>query len=109
MLLGNTAQMSRRGQCEGPDFFQLDLALYKNFKIGSFVDAQLRFEAFNVTNQVNYIGSSVENNIRPFDVVLDADLASATQIISAEIPGNFGQATAARDPRQFQLGLVLRF
>jgi hypothetical protein len=32
-----------------------------------------------------------------------------TQIISADPAGNFGQLTAARDPRTMQIGLRLAF
>ena len=35
--------------------------------------------------------------------------ATATKIISATPPGNFGQFTAARDPRTIQLGVRLTF
>lgn len=109
LRLGDTSQMSGRGQCDGPDFFQIDLAFYKHINFGKRVSGQFRIEIFNLTDEVNYIGNSVNNVIRPFDVVLDSDLGSATQIVSAEIPGNFGVANAARDPRQVQLGLKLTF
>lgn len=109
LRLGDTSQMSRRGDCEGPDFFQVDLAFYKNIRLTKRFDAQFRIEIFNVTNEVNYIGASVNNSIRPFNVTLDAPLGQATQIVSAEIPGDFGQATAARDPRQVQVGFKISF
>ena len=37
-------------------------------------------------------------------VVLNAD---RTEIVSATIPGSFGQATRTRDPRQMQFGLKI--
>ena len=43
---------SPRGVCHGPDFFQTDLAFYKNFRISDQVKAQFRFEIFNVFNRV---------------------------------------------------------
>jgi hypothetical protein len=109
MRLGDTAQQSGRGQCEGPDFFQVDLALYKNIPLRSRFNLQFRFEVFNITDETNYIAASVNNVIVPQNVVLDADQANATQIVSADIPANFGQATAVRDPRQIQLGFKLSF
>ncbi len=109
LLLGETSQGAERGACEGPDFFQVDLSFYKNIRISERLKAQFRIEIFNLFNRDNYIGSSVRNNIQPFNVTLDGPLESATQIVSAEIPGNFGQAQAARDPRQVQLGFKLLF
>jgi Carboxypeptidase regulatory-like domain len=103
-----------RGDCIGPSFFQVDLALYKNIRLGEKVKLQLRFEVFNVFNRVNFItnGSSsggVNNSMDPSEVTLDAPLAQATQITSATIPASFGQATSARDPRQAQFGVKLIF
>jgi hypothetical protein len=37
------------------------------------------------------------------------DAATATKITGATPPGNFGQLTAARDPRTIQLGIRLAF
>ncbi|MEM6793785.1 MAG: hypothetical protein AAF725_07365, partial [Acidobacteriota bacterium] len=108
-VLGDTRQFAERFECEGPDFFQVDLSFYKNIRLSNRFSAQLRFEIFNLTNQTNYVSGSVQNVITPTNVVLDAPLASATRILSADLPGNFGQAQAARDPRQVQLGLKISF
>ena len=107
LRLGDTSQMARRGACEGPDFFQVDLSFYKNFRLSKRFDGQLRIEVFNLTDQVNYIGASVENNIRPTNVVFDGPAGEATQIVSADIPGGFGQARGVRDPRQIQVGFKI--
>jgi len=109
LRLGDTSQMADRGACEGPDFFQIDLSFYKNIRITDRLEGQFRIEIFNLTDRVNYIASSVENNIRPTSVTLDGDLANATMIVDAEFQGDFGQARAARDPRQIQLGFKLFF
>jgi hypothetical protein len=101
--------MSSRGQCEGPDFLQFDLSLYKNIDVGDRFGLQLRIEAFNVFNRDNFIGQSVN---RTFDagVVLDAPRGDASTVVSTGAPaGTFGQAFAVRDPRQLQLGLKLTF
>jgi hypothetical protein len=103
-----------RGDCAGPGFFQVDLAFYKNVKISSKVKAQLRFEIFNVFNRVNFLnytsnGYSISTTLNPISVELDAPVESATRITGAEIPGNFGRATAVRDPRQAQFGIKLIF
>jgi hypothetical protein len=99
---------SGRGVCTGPDFAQVDLALYKNIKIGQKVKAQLRFEVFNVFNRVNFVG--VQNSLNPISATLDTgSQATATKIIDFQPAGDFGQAGGTRDPRQAQFGIKLTF
>jgi len=96
-----------RGICEGPGLFQVDLALYKNIRLGSRLRAQLRFEVFNLLNQTQFL--NIDNVLDPIGVTLDAPLASATRVLASELPLSFGQATKARDPRQAQFGVKLIF
>jgi hypothetical protein len=103
--LGTTDRMADRGDCEGPDFFQADVMLYKNIQFGSRLRGQLRFEVFNITDRVNF--TNVETVMRPISVTLDAPLGQATTIVGEQIPVNFGQATRTRDPREFQIGIKL--
>ena len=98
---------SPRGVCEGPDFFQVDMSFYKNFKIGKKIDAQFRIEVFNVFNRDNF--TTVDNTLDPSSVTLDGDVSTATQITDFTVPSTFGRATAARDPRQIQVGIRLNF
>jgi hypothetical protein len=101
---------SGRGVCEGPGFFQVDAALYKNIRLGKRAKLQLRAEVFNVFDRVNFMGNSINNTYNPANVVFDTGAgATASRIVSATPAGNFGQLTAARDPRQMQLGLRLTF
>ena len=83
----------------------MDLALYKNIRLGSRLRAQLRFEVFNLFNRTQFL--NIYNTLDPLDVTLDAPLASATIVLASEIPLSFGQATKARDPRQAQFGVKL--
>jgi hypothetical protein len=106
--LGETSQMSKRGSCEGPDFYQVDLSLQKNIPLRGRGNFQLRFETFNLFNRTNLVAASV-NTAWDGAVTLDAPIDRATVITSSEPPPTFGQAFAARDPRQFQLGLRLTF
>ncbi len=104
---GNAA----RNTCNGPSVFTTDASLYKNIKLGPRVKLQLRFEVFNLFNTVNFLGSSLTNGgqisfYNAQNVVFNAD---KTKIISAQPAGNFGQLTAARDPRTMQLGIRLAF
>lgn len=45
--------MTRRNAFRGPGFWNLDSALYKNFKFTERVSFQFRFEAYNVFNHAN--------------------------------------------------------
>jgi hypothetical protein len=96
---------SPRGVCHGPNFFQTDLALYKNVRVNGRLRAQLRLEVFNVFNRTNFIG--LNTNLNPSSVTLDAPRATATRITAFTPSGSFGQATATRDARQAQFGLKL--
>ena len=103
-----------RGDCNGPNFFQVDLALYKNIRVNDRVKLQLRFEVFNLFNRVNFITNAsssggVNTNLDASDVSLDAPLEEATRITGSTVPLGFGQATSARDPRQAQFGVKLIF
>ena len=107
--LGDTTQQSRRAQCEGPDFLQVDLSFYKQIPFSDRFNLQLRFEIFNVFNRVNIIGQSVDTAFNA-PVTLDAPRGSATTVIATGDPSpTFGRAFAVRDPRQVQLGLKLSF
>jgi hypothetical protein len=99
---------SGRGVCDGPNFVQVDLALYKNVKLGKRVKAQVRFEVFNVFNRVNFTG--VQSSLNPLSVSLDTgDPTTAKTITGFEPAGDFGQAGGTRDPRQAQFGIKLMF
>ena len=99
---------SGRGVCLGPNFAQVDLALYKNIRFSQRVKAQLRFEVFNVFNRVNFI--DVGTSLSPISVTLDTgSQRTATRITGFQPSGSFGQAGGTRDPRQAQFGIKLMF
>ncbi len=107
--LGNNAQMMKRGQCDGPDFFQTDLSVYKNFPFQDRFNVQLRFEMFNIFNTNNLIGNSVNTTFNA-PVTLDGPRDQATVVTDTGAPASdFGQATRARDARQIQLGVKFSF
>jgi hypothetical protein len=108
--LGSTDGISGRGVCDGPGFFQTDVALYKNIRLSAKVSAQIRFDVFNVLNTVNFYGNTLDATFIP-NVTLDAPIASATSVSTSSLPATstFGQATAAKDPRQAQIGFKLMF
>ena len=81
--LGNAG----RGSLRGPPTNQLDFAVYKNFTIGETADAlQFRAEFFNATNHPQWrIPNRIQNN------------------------ATFGVISRARDNRQIQFAIKLRF
>ncbi len=102
--LGN----GRRGECEGADFFQVDFSLTKNIRMTDRLTGQFRLEVFNVTNRDNFVG--INSAFGPSSITYNSDVASErTEITGYTLPNNFGQAQAARDPRQIQLGFKLLF
>jgi hypothetical protein len=110
---GNTG----RNTCNGPGSFETDASIYKNIKVSGKVKLQLRFEVYNIFNTTNFFGNSLTNTsvpngtyYNPGNVVFDTGKGStATKIISATPAGNFGQLTAAGDPRTAQIGIRLMF
>jgi hypothetical protein len=98
-----------RNVCDGPGLFQADASLYKNIKLGSRLKLQLRFEVYNLLDTVNFTGH-MNTFYFAENVVFDTgDAATATKVLSASPQGNFGQFSAARDPRTIQLGIRLMF
>lgn len=81
-VVGNTA----RGNIEGPPTTRFDLTAVKNIRFGERFRVQLRAEAFNIFNKVNYR-------------VLSTNVTAA----------NFGQVTSVRDPRTMQFGAKIFF
>jgi hypothetical protein len=100
----------KRGACRGPGLFQTDLAFYKTMRATTRMQVQLRFEIFNVFNRVNFLSQQLNQIMSPVSVTYDTgDAATATKITGYTLPGNFGQATRTRDPRQAQFGLKITF
>jgi hypothetical protein len=76
----------KRNAVEGPGYQTWNTDLFRNFSLPHEMRFQLRFEAFNVFNHVNY------DNIQ-----------------TAFNNGQYGQVTSARSMRQLQLGAKLYF
>ena len=79
---------AERNSVRGPNFWQVDFALQKAFRLplGRNTQVQLRAEAFNLLNRTNFrapVGNRSANN--------------------------FGSITSTFDPRQLQLGVRLTF
>jgi hypothetical protein len=84
-----------RNTFEGPNFFGVDMSLFKNFQITERVGVQLRWEVFNVFNRTNF-------------QLPGASGATNNRVVGAS-GAFFGQAGGAFDPRQQQLGAKISF
>ena len=89
--LGCTGNLGRN-TFTGPNFYNVDMSLFKNFTITERVGLQFRTEAFNLLNNVNF-------------KLPGANFAGQNRINS----GAFGAAAGAFDPRVLQFGLKLSF
>jgi hypothetical protein len=78
----------------GPGRSNLDVALFKNFKIVEKISAQFRFEAFNVLNHVSFW--QLDNTAR-FDAT------------GAQVNARFGQETAAMEGRVLKVSVRISF
>jgi hypothetical protein len=81
--IGTVARVGngRNGSVRGPGYQVWNLSVFKNVKTSEHTKLQLRVEAFNIFNHVNW-----------------------TSVDTQQIDAVFGQVTADRDPRQMQLG-----
>jgi hypothetical protein len=87
VLSGSTAYGNAgRGIVRGPGINNFDLSLYRTVRFTESVNVQLRAEAFNVFNIVNY-----------------------SNPVTTLGTANFGAITSARDPRIIQFGVKVNF
>ena len=88
----------------GPHLYNLDLGLFRNFRITERVQLQFRAEAFNLTNTPHF--DLPGNNVS--DMVLNGgriqDLGGFSEITAVTNLGRDGI-----DERQFRFGLRLSF
>ncbi len=71
-----------------------NMSIFKNFRIGANKRIQFRWEAYNVFNQVNWSAINTTARFNP---------------AGEQVNANFGQATAARDPRIMQGAIRFTF
>ena len=86
-----------RDNIPGPSFFQLDMALSREFPIREGYRFEIRAEAFNITNSFRA------------GVSLPSNLAGASGLQLTYGTPTFGQITSALDPRIVQLAMKFSF
>jgi len=115
------AQMYRRNSFRSPGQWNVDLGVYKNFKVTERMSLQLRGEAFNIANHSNLFvqgsGADASTTIFPFYFDQDGNFfpAGNVQCTVGTCPaavtakkGGFGDA-ALDERRNLQLGIKLIF
>ncbi|MBV9266936.1 MAG: TonB-dependent receptor [Acidobacteriaceae bacterium] len=90
-----------RNAVRGPGFFNIDVALSRNFKMTERLSLQARAEAFNIINHTNFVGA-----FAPAGQPAGVTYGTASVNLSAS---NFGQLTGAYDPRILQFAMKLVF
>jgi hypothetical protein len=87
---GETGNMARN-LIDGPGYFNIDAALLKNIRFGERMRLQIRTEAFNLLNNVNYT------------------FGTAGEQRQAITSSTFGQVTDTTAPRRIQFALRFEF
>ena len=90
----NTLGFMSKNMLRGPGVNNWDVALFKNIKIREDIRVQFRSELYNVFNHTQF---STFDSAARFDAT------------GNQVNGQFGQFTAARDPRIAQLAIRLSF
>jgi hypothetical protein len=104
-----------KGYCAGPRQVNLDMGVYKTWKLGEKLSVQFRFDAFDALNHPQF-QNSINGGI-PTSIACGTTACSPTNNIVTAVTGgfssNFGQANSTRSGgagnRQLQYGLKFIF
>ncbi|HEX9111474.1 MAG TPA: hypothetical protein VF845_08345, partial [Terriglobales bacterium] len=107
-----TVGNSPRGFCRGPRQVNLDMSLYKTWKVGERLSIQFRFDAFNSLNHPQFQSGNI-NGGGVTGISCGSTACSPTNNVVTSTTGDFsntfGQATAIRPESQRQLQYALKF
>jgi hypothetical protein len=116
------ANMTTRNQFRGPNWWDWDMGIYKNFKLSERFGLQFRGELFNAVNHPNLfvIGSTADpssNSIAlgapgcsgPASADPTVNFCPAIQAKKGGLPGILLNSTNTREHRNVQLGVKLTF
>jgi hypothetical protein len=99
-------QGSGRNTAQGPDFWNLDSGLLKNFKLTERFNLQFRAEAFNVLNHPNFQNPRNASSGTPR---VTTSLFGQTCCSTASLPSSATVIAIGEPNRVLQLGLKLNF
>jgi len=91
-----------RNGTRGPNYFGFDLALARSLKLNERFNLEIRAEAFNILNKVNFFGQTVPAG-------LPVSAFNAGTVSQAMSSSTFGEATGAYDPRILQFSMKVHF
>jgi len=91
-----------RNSTRGPNYFGFDLALARSLKLNEKFSLEIRAEAFNILNKVNFFGQTVPSG-------LPVSAFNAGTVSQGESSSTFGEATGAYDPRILQFSMKVHF
>ena len=102
---------AKRGDCDGPGYFQTDLAFYKNFRLTNNVRIQFRWDIFNLFNNTNFRCDGMNTAMNASAVTFDTgNAATATSITnvddSEQLPAGDARPRSAPDAARIQDPLV---
>ncbi len=108
-----TVSGSSRGICEGPGLAQTDFSIYKNFKVGEHVKAQLRLEFFNAFNKTQFRADKINfflgNGGGSAPKPPPGGVQTAVWNAATDEQSSFGQSTLTKGPREIQYALKFTF
>jgi hypothetical protein len=80
--LGTLGTLSPLSQ-KGPDFFQLDLAVSRTFKVRERISLNLRAEAFNLPNKVN-LSAPAPSTSSPNGFAITSDVSGTSGLTTGD-------------------------
>jgi hypothetical protein len=99
-------QGSGRNLAQGPNFWNLDSGMMKNFKLTERFNLQFRAEAFNVSNHPNFNNPRNASSGTPR---VSNSLFGQTCCITASLPASATVIAIGEPNRVLQLGMKLSF
>lgn len=103
---------SPRGYCSGPKQVNLDLSVYKTWKVGERLSIQFRFDGFNALNHPQFQSGNINGGgVTGVSCGTTACSPANNKVTSTtgSFNATFGQATAIRPESNRQLQYALKF
>jgi hypothetical protein len=108
-----------RGFCEGPRYFNSDLAFYKNWKVAEKLGIQFRLEMFNALNHANFNSDlgpgNIDNQFNLSSLTCGGPCAVGNNVVTDftspafDSTSSFGKSRKTRGPREIQYAIKFTF
>jgi hypothetical protein len=103
---------SPKGYCHGPKQINLDLSVYKTWRVGERLSVQFRFDAFNSLNHPQFTSGNINGGgVTGVSCGTTAcsPINNTVTSTTGSFASNFGQATQTRPDSNRQLQYALKF